>query len=350
MTTPDDRPRRRRPTLDDVCRVVGASRSTVSRAIRGQGRMREDLRRRITEACRDLGYRANPSARALRSSRTRTIGVLVQEYSHYQIGEILEGIQEEAQKNDYSVLIGTIKHNSDMELRLLESFAARQVEGILLSTTGTPECQRLIMRLREQGIHCVNMMVDPAPGRLASVSVDEIMGGFLATEHLIRLGHRDILFLGEQLEQEDYFGWRRHLGYRRAHEIHGIEVRHDLRFRCGYLLDEGYQTMRECLRKEMRFTAVFAKCDMTAAGAVKAIRDGGLRVPEDISVVGFDGSVLVRQLFPLRLTTVEQPLGMIGRLAFETLLKAVGQDAPAPHSLLLPPRLYEGETTARCGP
>jgi LacI family transcriptional regulator len=308
--------------------------------------MREELRRKITEACRELGYRANPSARALRSSRTRTIGVLVQEYSHYQIGEILEGIQEEAQKNDYSVLIGTIKHNSDMELRLLESFAARQVDGILLSTTGTTECLGLIMRLREQGIHCVNMMVDPAPGRLGSVSVDEIMGGFLATDHLIKLGHTEILFLGEQLEQEDYFGWRRHLGYRRAHELHGLEVRQDLRFRCGYLLEEGYRTMGECLREGMGFSAVFAKCDMTAAGAIKAIRDAGLRVPEDISVVGFDGSILVRQLFPLRLTTIEQPLGMIGRLAFETLLKAMEQEGVTAHSLLLPPRLYEGQTTA----
>ncbi|MCX7018147.1 MAG: LacI family DNA-binding transcriptional regulator [Candidatus Sumerlaeota bacterium] len=335
----------RGPTLKDIAKTLGVSRATVSRALRGVGRMSPALRERILRTSSEMGYKVNYAARALRSRRSNLLGVLVQEHSHYQIGDLLEGIQDEAQKNDYSVLIGTIRHDEDMEIRQIQSMIDKHVDGLLVSPTGTPRGLQLLMDLQRDNIHCVSVLEDLAPGRMSSVSVDELLGGFIATQHLFELNHRHILFFGGYLEDE-YFDSRRYVGYCRAHDIYGVAVNPDYRIKCGYTVEEGRRVLLDCIARGLEFSAVFTICDMTAAGAIKGLRDAGLRVPEHVSVVGFDGSNLVSSLFDPELTSVSQTLRIIGQEAFRLVHRKIESKSYDPESIVLSPQLHIGKTTA----
>ncbi len=333
-------------TLEDIARELDVSRATVSRALRDKGRMSADLRQRIQNKAASMGYRVNYAARALRSRRSQLVGVLIQEHSHYQMGEVLEGIQEEAQKHDYSVLIGMIQHDEAIEHQLLQSMMEKQVDGVILSTCGTPGALEYVRSIQAQGIRCINIFQDFTQQGLPSVTVDEVLGGFIATEHLIRLNHRRILFFGGRDPAGDYWAAGRYTGFCRAHDVHGLPRIAEHRVGCGGFLEDGYRTMIHCLDQRIDFSAVFTICDLSAVGAIKAARDRGLRVPEDLSVVGFDGSLMVRALFEPHLTTVVQSAGTIGREAFRCLL-GLAENSPEGYGpVVLSPTLDAGRTTA----
>lgn len=333
-------------TLEDIARELGVSRATVSRALSDKGRISPELRQRIQKMAAAMGYRVNYAARALRSRQSHLVGVLIQEHSHYQMGEVLEGIQQEAQKHDYSVLIGMIQHNEAIEHQLLQSMTEKQVDGVILSTCGTPGALEYVRSIQAQGIRCINIFQDFTRQGLPSVTVDEVLGGFIATEHLIRLNHKRILFFGGRDPAGDYWAAGRYTGFCRAHDAHSLPLISEHRVGCGGFLEDGHRTMNRCLDLGIDFTAVFTICDLSAVGAIKAARERGLRVPEDLSVVGFDGSLMVRALFEPHLTTVVQSAETIGREAFRCLL-GLAENSPEGYGpVVLSPTLDAGQTAA----
>jgi DNA-binding LacI/PurR family transcriptional regulator len=331
---------RRRPTMVDVARVAGLSHQTVSRVLNDQPGVRPDTRERVLAAIGELGYRRNAFARALVTSRTRLLGVVVYGTSWYGPASTLHGIRQAAREAGYFAMIvdldrisaGTVK-------RALHVLTEYSPDGIVVITLK----RSVSDALREMALGVPTVVVDGGEGTpdLPAVSVDQEEGARLATEHLLALGHRTVHHLAgpvDWLETE-----ARMRGWRSCLEATGAStppvVRGDWTSRSGY--EAGVK-----LLKQPDVTAVFAANDQMALGLLMACREAGVRVPENVSVVGFD-CMPESEFFAPPLTTVIQDFHAVGRTSIQLLLGMIDHGGtPAPRSVI-PPRLAVRASTSR---
>lgn len=310
----------RRPTLADVADRAGVSRSLVSLAMRGSPAVSERRRTLIHAAAAELGYRPNAAARSLADSRSRTVGVLILDLHNPVSAEILDGVLSEVRRHGYSTMLVTGGVDPGLEKTELDKLLEFRVEGLALIS------HRLAPRvLREIAAEVPTVVVtrpDVTGPRLDTVSNDDVVGAGLAVEHLVGLGHRRIAHL---TGGDDPVSRLRRDGYLAAMAAAGLE--HSARVVEGGLTDPaGRAAGREALADRPCPTALFAANDAAAFGALAAVRDAGLTVPGDVSVVGYDGASL-GSLPTLDLTTVAQPLADLGSLAARRLFGRIERPA-----------------------
>jgi DNA-binding LacI/PurR family transcriptional regulator len=330
----------RRPvTMEDVAREAGVSRALVSLVMRESPKVSEERRARVLAAAERLGYRPNAMARGLASRRTRTIGVLLNDLQNPFFAEMTEGIFEAADELDYRLLIGTGRRQPAGERRAVGSFFEHRPDGLLLVSPRLPLSEILAIG------RTAPTVVVARPLRAAhvdSITNDDQLGAALAVRHLAELGHRRIAHIdggrgaGAAPRRTGYVREMKRLGLE-PHVVPG-----------EFTEAAGVRAAESLLQAGSVPTAVFAANDLVAAGALDRFEDAGLRIPEDLSIIGYDNTFLAA-LHHMSLTTIDQPRPEIGRLALRTLVERIdGGRTEAVHHRV-EPSLVVRATTAQLG-
>ncbi|MBG6184838.1 ribokinase [Arthrobacter sp. CAN_A214] len=303
-------------TIKEVARAAGVSVTTASRALSGQGRVSESTRLRTQQVAAELGYEPNELARQLRGGPSSTIALLVPDITNPFFPELIKGAQSVADRNNHVLLLGQTNDDKQATSLLIGQMSRRNVDGIGI-VGGHLLDEQLIGQLSGLKIVVIDRLND-VPGA-AIIGSNQKLGGRLATEHLIALGHERIAFIGGPLDID--VAAQRALGFLEAIEDAGLTVDERLIVNVDFTEAGGRRAMTSLLARRMPFTAVFAANDLMAIGAMQALDAAGLTVPGDVSVVGFDDIHLAQYVRP-GLTTVHQQIHALGQRAAELLIEA----------------------------
>lgn len=324
-------------TLEEVAVRAGVSPSTVSRILNGTATVSDVKRRAVDEAIAALGFVPNPVARGLAGGRTLSIGVVTQAIDSPFYGGALRGIEDALATAGYSALFVSGHWDAAVEARCIETLRARRVDGLII-LTGRLSDGALRTVARQLPVVVTGRKLK-APG-LYALDFDDFGGARLATDHLISLGHRRIAFIAGDPVHPD--ARERLRGYRASLEAAGLRYDPALVAPGAFHEHSGMQAVNRLLDSGQRFTGLFAANDQMAAGASLALHRHGLRVPQDVSVVGYDD--LPGSLYAVPpLTSVHQPVQELGRLAATALLDLLAGRVPAVE--MPPPVLAAREST-----
>ncbi|MFL6659980.1 MAG: LacI family DNA-binding transcriptional regulator [Massilia sp.] len=308
-------------TLDLIAREAGVSPSTVSRILNGTAKVSDDKRQAVEDTITRFNFQPNLMARSLAMGQTYTIGVLTQFIESPFYGEALRGIEDALTGTPYSPLFVSGHWNLKKEEARMRLLQARRVDGVII-LTGRLSDQQLLKYAQRLPIVVTGRNLS-AP-KLASVSVDDFSGAREATHHLLELGHTRIAFISGPDDHPDAI--ERLRGYQTALQEAGAEMVPELIMRADFMESGGMLAMNQLLESRQNFTAVFAANDQMAYGARLALYRRNIRVPEDISLVGFDDLPNSTYSMP-PLTTVRQPVYDIGRMAARAMLTLIDGEA-----------------------
>ncbi|MCU1414626.1 MAG: LacI family transcriptional regulator [Microbacteriaceae bacterium] len=326
----------RAPNIRDVARLAGVSYQTVSRVLNNSEALRPETKQRVLEVIDQIGYRPNQAARALVTSRSRTIGVLTSQTAHYGSATSLHAIEEAARKAGYLVSTTSIATSDYESIRdRLEYLMSQSIEALIVIA---PQV-RVFDAIRELEIRVPLVTLGSTLGDDHALSVDQMAGARLATRHLIDLGHQHILHLAgpqDWIEAE-----ARMKGF--IDEVVDADLIAYPPILGDWTADFGHYVGRELLRRT-DFTAIFAANDQMALGLMHAFREGGLEVPRDISIVGFDDIPEAAHYWP-PLTTVRQDFAELGRRSLALLVGELNGSRWMGHDQITP-ELVIRESTA----
>lgn len=308
-------------TLKDVGKAAGVSTASVSKVLNGDySKVSEETKERILKAAKTLKYRPNRIARGLAKSQTRIIGLLIPDISNPYYADLSKGVEEEAERNNYNLILCNSLDNNAKEYKYINMLIEYNVDGVILTSMMSFN-EKSEKALMDFSIPYVTL--DRAvPNSFISFFSNGQRGTYLATEYLIKLGHREIAFVGGEPENIVLGENQRVLGYQSALVAHNLpNPLH--RIRSGkYTIDTGYQQTLALLQEDANITAIVCANDLVAFGAIKASRELDKRVPEDVSVTGYDDIVL-SSFFEPRLTTIRQDSYILGKNICAELLSFI---------------------------
>lgn len=343
MNNENSAPKKRRSvTLMDVARASGVSDATVSRVLNGYEFVRESTRNRVMETVENLGYVANLQARSLAGGRSRIIGLLVPGLDNGYIGEIIRGVDQELASASYDLMMYTTHRSRGKESIYVNAIANGLTDVLLLVVPLVPAVY--LDALRKQNFPYVLIDQSDTADRSSVVDATNWQGAFEATRYLIELGHQRIVFITGLMELSS--ASERLEGYKAALADYNLPFQDELIVEGDYWQVTAYEAITRFLKQCPAPTAVFASNDLSAFGAMEAIRDRGLRIPEDISIIGFDDIPQSSIVYP-KLTTVRQPLEQMGRVAAKLLLEHIENPERPPRRVTLATQLVVRDS---CGP
>ena len=330
--------------MKDIAQDLGVSLMTVSKALRSHSDISEETRRRVLKRARELNYRPNWIARSLVTRRTYMVGLVIPDLMHSFYAEVAKGIARKFEPLGYQIVISNSEENPEAELREVEVLLDRNVDGIIIAPAEASGRGDLFRRLQSRKTPYV--LIDRMPvgfeGHFVGAKDEEI--GSMATEHLIQQGCRRIAHLRGPANST---GQGRLRGYRRALARHGLEASPEYIVSGQHEDSTGYEGMKKLLRVSERPDGVFCYNDPVAAGAMKAILEAGLKVPDHIAVIGA-GNVHYSDLLRVPLSTIDQGSALIGEKAAELLVECIEAKRPVPpRRVLIPTRLIPRESSRR---
>lgn len=294
-------------SIHDVAREAQVSISTISRVLNATGPVSEETRQRVLRAARQLGYVPNVSARSLKISQSRTIGLLVRSIANPFFAPMIHEIKRQLNLRDIPFLVEPVEDGQDELTKAAQMAADKKLCGVILIGGQYDHTEQQLNQLA--GVPCV-MLTFTAPDvprqLFSSVIIDDVQEACKAVNYLISLGHRDICFFAKLPNSPNTTGYRRMMGYRAALDAHGIPFRPQLVQDCEYTAASGFAAMRALQMRGMPLTAAFAASDTIATGVAKAVLIAGRRIPEDFSIIGFDGIEAAEYYHP-SLDTIAQP-------------------------------------------
>jgi len=332
--------------MKDIARDLGVSVITVSKVLRNHPDISKETREKVLKRMKELNYQPNYAARALVTGRTFCVGLIVPDLVHPFFAEVAKGLGSALRERGYALLIASSEENSELERQEIAQMLARRVDALVIASThGSPEHFR---QIEAQGVPfvLVDRRFDGLPAHF--VGIDDEQAGVLATEHLIEVGCRRIAHIrGPELST----AVGRLFGYKRALERHGIEAPPE------YIVTEqtaddagdasGRQAMERLLGLDPRPDGVFCFNDPAAMGAMMAILDAGLKIPDDIALVGC-GNVVYSPFLRVPLSSIDQRSGEIGVRAGQLALRLIESESPPPPEVILTaPKLVARASTAR---
>ena len=326
------------PTMRQVAERAGVSTALVSLVMRDEPNVSDHRRALVLQAADDLGYRPNVLARNLASRRTRTIGVVLNDLHNPFFAEIVDGLQHAAGVGGYRVLIGNGQHSKAGEQEAVETFLQFRVDGLVMAG---PTVAVSAMERAASSAAVVVVGRKTRSTKLDTVNSDDVLGARLAVDHLVHLGHRRIAHIdgGSGAGSAS-----RRKGYVAAMDESGLGE-HSMTAAGDFSEAGGSAGAAELLSRSPRPTAIFAANDLSAVGAVDAAEDAGLRVPDDISIVGYDNTALA-EMHHMSLTTINQPREDLGRIALELLLQRLDDGRTAAIHHVVAPTLVERSSSA----
>ena len=329
-------------TIEDVAKRAGVSTATVSRALRGFASVTPETKSRVEQAARELDYVISASASRLASGKTSTVGVITPFIDRWYFSNLLSGIERVTRSGGFELLVYSLDRLDERERIFHQKLLREQVDALLVCAM--PPSQREIDFLQELKIPVA--LVGAEVAGCASVRIDDIGGAKAATGHLINMGHQRIGLIAESPLQPMSFTTPRDRrnGFLNAHLDAGLTFDPALEAFGSFTIESGERAMDELLARPHPPTAVFCESDEMAFGAMSAIRRHGLRVPEDISIVGFDDHDLAKYL---NLTTVSQSVQVMGETAAWIILDQLKNESNEPKSVVMPTQLVVRASTAR---
>jgi DNA-binding LacI/PurR family transcriptional regulator len=332
-------------SMKDIALLAGVSKSTVSRAIRSPLQVKAATRQRIERAMAEHNYVYNVHAADFSRKRTSMLGLIIPTVRSSIYAEEIHGIQEEIQENHLALIIGHDGYNSEKELNLLRLFSQRRLAGTIL-TGIKPQTIDAVRQVQGNGMPCVVTWETVQDDSISYVGFDNFEAAYKATQYLISMGHERIgLIMGPYSRVERVK--QRFEGYRAALGSHNLPFDPELAIETEEpSLLEGKAALAKLLALADSPTAVFAASDVLALGALAAINEHRLRVPEDISLAGFDDIDFAAYCQP-PLTTIRVPAREMGRLAVRVLLQMIGKDEMKTHRYCLDTDLVVRKS---CGP
>lgn len=344
--------RKKQATLTDIAATIGVAPMTVSRVLNQNGYVSDETREKVLRAVKQMNYRRNGLARNLKRQRTETIGLVIGDISNPYSTELANAVRETLSARGYNLFICISEHSAKEDIAAFRSLVDHNVDGIIVATRSNHEGDDYLTGIVDSNMPLVVVGRDFHHASVDSIAADNFTGGFEATQHLIDLGHRRIGFIGASINNRGSL--KRLQGYLNALEKHGIEIderlvtgaKENLTEVPGYSTEKmGYEGMKRLLSLPNRPTAVFARNDFTAIGAMTAIKEASLSIPGDVAIVGFDDIPLAVHTSPA-LTTVRQPMRIQGQIAAEMLLERIGADTvDSPKSRVLDCELIIREST-----
>lgn len=322
-------------TINDVAKRAGVSPVTVSRVLNGAPNVNAATRERVNRVIAELGYVPNILARSLRSRRTRSLALILPDITNPFWPTVARGVEDAAQQGGYTVLLCNSDENAEKQARYLEVVVSQQVDGVIIAPCDSDSSHLALLRERSIATVVIDRRIDDWD--VDTVRGDSIGGAHALVRHLIDLGHKRIAMLTGP--ENTSTSQDRVAGYEAALSHAGILVDADLVRYGEFRESSGHEMMRDLLGGHPDITAVFAANNAIALGALEAIGERGLKVPQDVALVCFDDLSPTSQVFPF-LTVAEQPAYQIGFEAAQLLLNALATRAPrAPRHIMLPSRL-----------
>jgi LacI family transcriptional regulator len=335
-------------TLTDIAKATGYSVSTVSRVLHDEVKkykISEETTATIRAAAEKLGYTPNKLARGLRLKKTHQIGVIVPDVSNPFFAMMVKSVSKEARKAGYSIIVSDADEDSSIEEESLQALLENRVDGLLIAAVGLHD--QHIRALRPSRMPVVLLDRWAPDVEADAISVDNERGGFLATEHLLREGHRRIAYVAGLRGTNTNEG--RLEGYLRAMKASGTSVRSEYVLGDDFGTLNGYIETKTLLQLSEPPTAIFAAGDLIALGVLKALKEDRKSVPRDISLVTFDDPSFASYLSP-PLTAIEQPIETMGEMGVKLLLRRMRTPEAEFKHVLLEPRLNARESVARLTP
>jgi len=326
-------------TIRDVAALAGVSHQTVSRVINGNDRVSPETRRKVEEAIAQLDFRPNAIARFMASGHTRTLACISPNLTDYTFARIIEGAETEARQSGYFVISASAQDESVFGTLLEQLVATRRTEGLMVINPYVDQRFTLLPK----DFPTVFLGARAHDERADAVHLDDLNAGRLATQHLLDLGHTQIALLTGPIEEDCVRD--RLVGYQQALSERGIKPQQGLIRYGDWSASTGYDSIVRLIEEKIPFSAIFAQNDRIAVGAIRALHEAGLSIPQDVSIIGFD-DIPLSAYFDPALTTMRQDLFEIGRLAAHRLIERIQNPARPIKQLHLSAELIVRSSTA----
>lgn len=329
-------------SIAEIAQICGVSKATVSRVINNKPNgVGEATRKRVQQAIEDFHYRPNAMARGVAVSRSRMIGVIVPDVSNFFFPKVIRGISDYLESRDYSVILCNSDYDPEKEAKLLMSLVDRRVDGVILCSGYSNKAFLERYRKYQVPLVLLGRTFDSSVSD-ASITGDNVKGFYKAAEYLIRGGNRRIAYVEGKTEIS---GSRQRLqGYKEALEKHKIPFDASLTLSGDYSIAYGREAAKELLEKKITFDAVITGSDLIAIGMVSAFLDAGIRIPEDIELIGFD-NIELAEVFRPALTTVSKPHYQMAQYLAEQMVKIIEGEKPGLTRMVVEPALKFRQTT-----
>jgi len=305
-------------TLKMVAEKAEVSVNTASRAINNKPDINLETKKRVLQIAKELGYIRNAAAVALRTKKTGTIGVVIADNRNPFYAEVLNGMEEATREKNYHIILANTQRDYRKEEEAINLLLAKRVDGLLI--TPVQDRDDDIKNLIDANIPFVVVGRDFENIEVDAIYNDEVKGGFLATEYLIKKGHKRIALIDGFLYKSPAKG--RLEGYKKALNKYRISLDESLMSVGDINIEDGYERTKQMLEKNLDFTAIFAYNDMMAFGAMQAIKEKGLRIPQDIGLVGYD-DISFSSLISPSLTTIRLKKQELGAESVKLLLSRI---------------------------
>ncbi|BBH23552.1 LacI family transcriptional regulator [Paenibacillus baekrokdamisoli] len=328
--------------LKDIAKQLNVSVSTVSKTINGTGRVGKETRERILAAIKESGYQPNEVARSLKRKSTRSLGVIVADISNSFYAKVIKGVEKVASANDYNVFVCNTDEKIGKEEEYVRVLLQNQVSGLVIATVGGDP--KLFQPYINSGIPFV--FIDNLPDtddNFDLVTIDNVKASYTIAQHLVDQGHRKLALITGPLNQST--ASERKKGFQKCLEDNGIPLQDEWIGVGEFKNESGYQIMTEWLKRDERPSALVAANDFLLYGAIKAIYEEGLRIPQDIAVACFDATDETGLLRP-RITSIIQPAFEIGSIAAEIIMrKERNKERKLFEKIVLEPTLLMNESS-----
>lgn len=328
-------------TIYDVAKKANVSISTVSKVLNQTGKIKQETQERVFRAVEELHFQPSVVASALTGKRTFSIGMLVPDLANPFFAEIVKRVEDVGHELGYNLMICSTDNDQQKEQDYISLLRKKSVDGIILATGMRNHA--LVDELSQSAIPIAILARDIPHLEVDTVLVDDYMGGYLAASHLIELGHRRIAVISEDLTITSSSQRRR--GFLKAMEDHELLTEPEWYLISDFSIDDGRKIAGELLRGSDRPSAIFAFNDLLAIGVIQVAKERNIRIPDELSIVGFDNTTFSHMIDP-PLTTVAQPIQEMGRHVIELLNEKITSGQSPKSRILLLPELIVRQTTS----
>lgn len=329
-------------TIKQVSELAGVSSATVSRVINNTDTVKETTRKQVLSAMKKLGYRHNVIAASLASNKTHTVGYVVPELHGSFFGTMMAGSEKVLRQADKHMFVVTGHSDETLEKKEIEALLSRRCDALILHVEAVSDEYLIDLASQSVPIVVVNRYIKEIGEKC--ISLDNVLGAYLATQHLISLGHTQIAYAAGALFKAD--GINRLIGHKKALQEANMPFSEETVSEGNFQAFSGEKCVEELMERCVEFTAIACANDEMASGAINALRKHGKRVPEDVSVIGFDNIDFASYLTP-KLTTVNYPIRDIGAMAAKWILNQAYGDGKMTMEHILSPRIIVRGTTMK---
>jgi len=330
-------------SIKDVAREAGVSIATVSRVLNDIDVVNEDTKKKVVDAIKLLGYRPNIVARSLKTQRTKTIGILIPDISSQFYPEIVRGAEDVANIYDYNVILCNSDFDVEKEKEYLRVLSEKMCDGVLYMSSSLNE--EILDIINELALKTILVETKDKENRLPSVTIDNISATYEGTKFLIEKGIEKLAFIGVKGDTMNAWG-ERYVGFEKAVSEAKIKVNEELLYFDTLKVKSGYEAAEKFIRSKKKFEGIVCASDEIAMGVINGLRENNIRVPEDVSVIGFNNNYAASIFYP-KITTISQPSYDMGSVAMRMLIKLLNKKELEEGHFVLDHTLIERDSTKK---